>query len=86
MSQLGGAINSSVEARYSTGDPNATLMLRRSLQVLNAILKEYAGFKMLTGVATMGKVRPYIQAQPSLAYLFSPARRRVTTTTSSSLL
>ncbi|PIL37210.1 hypothetical protein GSI_00903 [Ganoderma sinense ZZ0214-1] len=56
MSQLGGAINSSVEARYSTGDPNATLMLRRSLQVLNAILKEYAGFKMLTGVATMGKL------------------------------
>lgn len=57
MSQLGEAINSAVEARYSTGDPNATLMLRRSLQVLNAILKEYAAFKMLTGVATMGKVR-----------------------------
>ncbi|KAI1796323.1 ARM repeat-containing protein [Ganoderma leucocontextum] len=56
MSQLGGAINSSVEARYSTGDPNATLMLRRSLQVLNAILKEYAACKMLTGVHTMGKL------------------------------
>lgn len=56
MSQLGTAINSSMEARYSTGDPNATLMLRRSLQVLNAILKEYAAFKMLTGVHTMGKV------------------------------
>ncbi|KAM5532278.1 hypothetical protein V8D89_014036 [Ganoderma adspersum] len=56
MSQLGGAINSAVETRYSTGDPNATLMLRRSLQVLNAILKEYAAFKMLTGVATMGKL------------------------------
>ncbi|TBU32713.1 ARM repeat-containing protein [Dichomitus squalens] len=56
MSHLGGAINSSVDARYTNGDPNATLVLRRSLQVLNAVLKEYAGFKMLTGVKTMGKL------------------------------
>ena len=56
MSHLGGAINSSVETRYTNGDPNATLLLRRSLQVLNAVLKEYAAFKMLTGVKTMGKV------------------------------
>ncbi|KAI0750869.1 ARM repeat-containing protein [Daedaleopsis nitida] len=54
VSHLVASINSSIEARYAT--PNASLLLRRSLQVLNAILKEYAAFKMLTGVKTMGQL------------------------------
>ena len=58
VSHLAGVINTSIEARYSNAAPNASLLLRRSLQVLNAVLKEFAGFKMLTGVKTMGKVRP----------------------------
>ena len=57
ISHLAGTINSSIEARYANASPNASLILRRSLEVLNAILKEYAAFKMLTGVKTMGQVR-----------------------------
>lgn len=56
-SRLATAISTSLDARYSNASPDATLLLRRSLQVLNAVLKEYAGFKMLTGVKTMGEVR-----------------------------
>ena len=69
MSHLGGAINSSVEARYTNADPNATLLLRRSLQVLNAVLKEYAAFKMLTGVKTMGKVCICFASDQDPAYI-----------------
>lgn len=57
INQLLGAINSSVEGRYSGANPSATLVLRRSLELLNAVLKEYAAYKMLTGVKTMGQVR-----------------------------
>ncbi|KAI0677486.1 ARM repeat-containing protein [Trametes maxima] len=49
-------INTSVEARYNGSTPNATLLLRRALELLNAVLKEYAGYKMLTGVKTMGQL------------------------------
>ncbi|KAI0722911.1 ARM repeat-containing protein [Earliella scabrosa] len=56
ISHLAGTINSSIEARYANASPNASLILRRSLEVLNAILKEYAAFKMLTGVKTMGQL------------------------------
>ncbi|RDX55688.1 ARM repeat-containing protein [Lentinus brumalis] len=56
VSHLAGVVNSSVEARFTNSAPNASLLLRRSLEVLNAILKEYAAFKMLTGVKTMGKL------------------------------
>ncbi|KAL1944202.1 hypothetical protein VTO73DRAFT_3387 [Trametes versicolor] len=56
VNQLLGAINSSVEGRYSGANPSATLVLRRSLELLNAVLKEYAAYKMLTGVKTMGQL------------------------------
>ena len=55
--QLVGAIDASVEGRVSKSVPNATIVLRRSLELLNAVLKEYGAFKMLTGVKTMGQVR-----------------------------
>ncbi|KAI0776057.1 ARM repeat-containing protein [Trametes elegans] len=53
---LAGAINTSIEARYNGSNPNATVLLRRSLELLNAILKEFAAYKMLTGVKTMGQL------------------------------
>ncbi|KAI0375701.1 ARM repeat-containing protein [Pilatotrama ljubarskyi] len=56
MPHLIGAINTSIEGRYSGSAPNATLVLRRSLELLNAVLKEYAAYKMLTGVKTMGQL------------------------------
>ncbi|OJT10170.1 Importin-11 [Trametes pubescens] len=56
INQLLGAINTSVEGRYSGTNPSATLVLRRSLELLNAVLKEYAAYKMLTGVKTMGQL------------------------------
>ncbi|KAI9000953.1 ARM repeat-containing protein [Trametes punicea] len=56
ISHIIGVINASMEGRYSGSAPNATLLLRRSLQVLNAVLKEYAAYKMLTGVKTMGQL------------------------------
>ncbi len=42
--------------RAST-DPLPPLLLRRSLEVLNATLKEFINMKMLTGVKTMARVR-----------------------------
>ncbi|KAH9846976.1 ARM repeat-containing protein [Lenzites betulinus] len=56
IQQLVGTINTSVEGRYNGTIPNAGLILRRSLEVLNYVLKEYAGYKMLTGVKTMGQL------------------------------
>ncbi|KAI0719492.1 ARM repeat-containing protein [Cerioporus squamosus] len=56
VSHLAGVVNSLIDARFSNTAPNASLLLRRSLEVLNAVLKEYAAFKMLTGVKTMGKL------------------------------
>ncbi|CDO76254.1 hypothetical protein BN946_scf184470.g12 [Trametes cinnabarina] len=56
ISHLIGVINSSVEGRANNSLPNATLLLRRSLELLNAVLKEYAAYKMLTGVKTMGQL------------------------------
>ncbi|KAI0352893.1 ARM repeat-containing protein [Trametes cingulata] len=56
IQHLIGAINTSIEGRYSGSTPNATLVLRRSLELLNAVLKEYAAYKMLTGVKTMGQL------------------------------
>ncbi|KAL7282456.1 hypothetical protein ACG7TL_003927 [Trametes sanguinea] len=56
LSHLIGVINTSVEGRSNGSIPNATLLLRRSLELLNAVLKEYAAYKMLTGVKTMGQL------------------------------
>jgi hypothetical protein len=34
-------------------NPRSTLVLRRSLALLNGLLKEFSGAKMLTGIKTM---------------------------------
>lgn len=38
-------------------EPNAFLLLRRSLKGLNLIIKEFTSMKMLTGVKLTGQVR-----------------------------
>lgn len=54
-----GVIDTDLQARYAstTEDPRNTLTLRRSLKLLNGILKEFASIKMLNGVKTMVQVR-----------------------------
>jgi hypothetical protein len=38
-------------------DPQSTLALRRGLALLNSVLKEFSGVKLLAGVNTMVNVR-----------------------------
>lgn len=55
VNDLMGVIDSKLRKRYeqNSSDPQDTLMLRRCLQLINAILKELASIKMLNGVKTM---------------------------------
>ncbi|KAF8917892.1 armadillo-type protein [Mucidula mucida] len=48
-------IDTNLQLRYSTPseDLRPTLLLQRSLQLLNGVLREFAAYKMLTGVKTM---------------------------------
>ncbi|KZT19271.1 ARM repeat-containing protein [Neolentinus lepideus HHB14362 ss-1] len=53
------AINTQLIARYdnaSTADTNSTLILIRSLRLVNAVLKEFASIKMPGGVKVMAKL------------------------------
>lgn len=54
-------IDSHWQARYTSGkqDSRDTLRLRRSLKLLNAILKEFASIKLPNGMKTMGQVCTY---------------------------
>ncbi|KAF9008940.1 armadillo-type protein [Cyathus striatus] len=58
LNDLVGTIDGMLQRRYSTDleDHEDTLILRRSLKLLNSILKEFANMKMLTGVKTMAAV------------------------------
>ncbi|KAI0660923.1 ARM repeat-containing protein [Cubamyces menziesii] len=58
---LVGVISTSVEGHLSGNAPQAALLLRRSLELLNAVLKEYAAYKMLTGVKTMGQIAELVR-------------------------
>ncbi|KAF9464415.1 armadillo-type protein [Collybia nuda] len=51
-------IDTNLQKRYSNRDedPRTTLKLRRSLSLLNGVLKEFASIKMLNGVKTMAKI------------------------------
>ncbi|KIM90936.1 hypothetical protein PILCRDRAFT_1173 [Piloderma croceum F 1598] len=55
-------IDTNLKARYSspTIDPHVTLMLRRSIKVLDEILKEITSKKMLLGVKTMANMVDYL--------------------------
>lgn len=58
MKDLVVVIDTNLQRRYANRDedPQTTLKLRRSLNLLNGILKEFASIKMLNGVKTMAKV------------------------------
>jgi hypothetical protein len=50
-------INAGMQARYSgNAAPESQIALRRSLEILNAILKEFTNMKMMTGIRTCGRV------------------------------
>lgn len=59
MNDVVTVIDQKLQKRYgSTGeDPHDTLMLRRSVKLLNKLLKEFASIKMLGGIKTMSNVR-----------------------------
>jgi hypothetical protein len=63
-----GLIDANLKKRYEQNliDPRDTLMLRRSLQLANAILKELASIKMLNGVKTMATVGCLLESQRCL--------------------
>ncbi|TFY59275.1 hypothetical protein EVJ58_g5888 [Rhodofomes roseus] len=49
-----GTIGTNIDARYGGGQGGSTIQLRRSLEVLNAILKEMMSVKLPSGVKVMG--------------------------------
>jgi len=59
VNDLMGMIDTKLQSRYVVmdEDPRNTLILRRSLKLLNGILKEFSSYKMLNGVKTMANVR-----------------------------
>lgn len=60
VNELMAIIDTNLQQRYSSSveDPRTLLVLRRSLHLLNGIIKEFAAFKMLKGVQTMTQVWP----------------------------
>ncbi|TFK43406.1 armadillo-type protein [Crucibulum laeve] len=58
INDLLGVVDSNLNKRYSSPqeDPRDTLMLRRGLKLLNGILKEFSGMKMLSGVKVMANI------------------------------
>ncbi|GBE79528.1 ARM repeat-containing protein [Sparassis crispa] len=56
ISQLMGVINSNMESRYVRGEAGSELPLRRSLEILNAILKEFTSIKLPGGVKITGQL------------------------------
>lgn len=50
-------VDSGMQSRYSAVPPQtSSVTLRRALEALNAVLKEFAHIKMLTGIRTMASV------------------------------
>lgn len=62
VNDLMAIITTNLQARYSspTEDPRSTLTLRRTLKLLNSVIKEFASMKMLSGVKIMAQVRSYV--------------------------
>lgn len=61
VTDLMSIIDSNIQMRYTSQavDPRSTLMSRRSIKILNEVLKEFSNYKMLAGVRTMGNVCDY---------------------------
>lgn len=66
-------INASMQARYNAPPESATpelmITLKRSLEALNAILKEFVNIKLLGGIRICAKV--YVTSVPCRVYLTS---------------
>ncbi len=60
-------IDARLTARYSVGqeNPQDALVLRRSLGILNAVIKEFASVKMLNGMKTMANVGFLVSNSPA---------------------
>lgn len=58
ITDLMSVVDQNLQKRYvqHSADPRDAVMLRRSLQLINAILKEFASIKMLNGVKVMAQV------------------------------
>ncbi|OBZ76700.1 Importin-11 [Grifola frondosa] len=56
ISHIMGVINTTMEARYTGAPTTSALPLRRSLEVLNAVLKEFSSIRMPTGIKTTGQL------------------------------
>ena len=49
-------IGTNIDARYRDGQNGSAMQLRRSLEVMNAILKEMMSVKLPSGMKVMGAV------------------------------
>ncbi|KAI0755466.1 ARM repeat-containing protein [Irpex lacteus] len=59
LPELLGIIETEMNARYGSGSTNPShsgVLLRRGLEAMNAILKEFIHIKMLTGIRVMAKI------------------------------
>lgn len=54
-------INVNIQARFqgppAAATPESMITLKRALEALNAVIKEFVNMKMLSGIRTCGKVR-----------------------------
>ena len=56
MPTLMNTIGTNIDARYGGGQGGSPIQLRRSLEILNAILKEFMSVKLPSGLKVMGAV------------------------------
>lgn len=71
LTDLTTTIDVSLRQKYESGssDPRQTLLLRRSLQLINSILKELASVKMFQGAKVMANVRLHRFQYATVSYL-----------------
>ena len=64
MQQLLTTIETEMKSKYATASSSAdhtpAVTLRRALEALNAILKEFVSMKMMAGIKVMGSVRRHL--------------------------
>ncbi|KAH6915318.1 ran binding protein 11 [Coprinopsis sp. MPI-PUGE-AT-0042] len=80
FTDLVGTIDNTLRQRYegNSTDPRQSLVLRRSLQLVNSALKELASIKMLNGVKNMAKIvgeikDVFVNYYTTVAARFTPA-------------
>ena len=63
MPTLMNTIGTNIDARYGGGQGGSAIQLRRSLEILNAILKELMSVKLPSGLKIMGAVSLNVHAR-----------------------